>query len=57
MYAPAYTALAAQLDAKNVTQLALRSGIKEVRPRKVNTYLIRLSFETQLEHIQPITIF
>ena len=51
----AHTGLAAQPDTQNITQLAPRSSTEE-RPRKVNTY-IRLSFETQLEHLRPLTSF
>jgi len=36
------------LTLQNVTQLAPRSGTVEARPR---TYLIRISFATQLEHL------
>ena len=56
VYRPAFTALAAQPDAQSITQFVPRSSTEE-RPQNGITYLIRLSFETQLEHLRPSPVF
>ena len=56
VYLPAFTALAAQPDAQSITQFVPRSSTEE-RPQNGITYLIRLSFETQLEHLRPSPVF